>query len=183
MAKLIERYAADLLDIAGESGALADYSEQAVFIRDTLKNTECRRVIEHPHISAAEKKELIGALFAGKINDELLSFLYLGIEKGHEKFFVPGLSVFIARADRHIGRTKATVVCAAPLEENQIMALEKLLSEKLNRQVKVYMHVDPSVIGGLCVQMDGYVLDQTIKKKLNDMKVSLQRSTAHDPQA
>ena len=180
MAQLSGRYAAALFDLALESGALASYREQAAFLSDTLQNDDCRRVIEHPHISGAGKKEFLSALFAGKVSDDLLGFLYLGVDKSREKFLVPGLRAFIARADEFTGRVDATALCAAPLDENQILALEKLLSQKLQKRVIVSVRVDPSVLGGVCIQADGYFLDMTVKKRLSDMKASLQRSTADD---
>ena len=183
MAQLSGRYAAALFDLALESAKLAEYREQAAFLSDTLKNEECRRIIEHPHISGAGKKEFLGALFAGKVSDDLLGFLYLGIDKNREKFLVPGLNAFIARVDEFTGRVDATVVCAAPLDKSQILEMEKLLSKKLQKRVNVCVQVDTSVIGGFCVRADGYFLDMTVKKRLSDIKASLQRSTAHDSQA
>ena len=183
MAQLSGRYAAALFGLALESGGLGNYREQAAFLRDTLKNEDCRRVIEHPHISGAGKKEFLSALFAGKVSDDLLGFLYLGIDKNREKFLVPGLGAFIARVDEFTGRVDATVVCAAPLDKSQILKLEKLLSKKLDKRVSVSVQVDPSVIGGMCIRADGYFLDMTVKKRLSDMKASLQRSTADDSQA
>ena len=184
MAQLSGRYAAALFDLAIESGDLAGYREQALLMRDALEDDDCKRIIEHPHITRAQKKQFVDELFAGKVSDDLMGFLYMGIDRGREKFLAPGLSAFVARVDEFSGRAQATVTCAASLEKSQTLALEALLSKKTGKQVSVGAQiVDPSVIGGICIQMDGYFLDLTVKKKLSDLKASLQRSTAHDSQA
>ena len=183
MAQLSARYAAALLELALESGNTAQYRQQAVLIRDALREEECRRVLEHPHITGAKKKEFIDSIFAGNINGDLLGFLYLVIAKNREAFLVPGLNSFIDRLDKLSGRTGATVVSAVELSEKQVSALAELIGKKLGKQVEVSVQVDPSLIGGFYVHADGYLLDYTIKKRLREMKLSLQRSTANDSTA
>jgi len=183
MAQLSARYAAALLELALESGNMELYREQAVLIRDALKSEECRRVLEHPHITGAKKREFIDSIFAGNINNDLLGFLYLVIAKNRESFLVPGLSAFIDRVDQLSGRTGATVVSAAELSEKQVAELAQLIGKKLGKQVEVSVQVDPSLIGGFYVYADGYLLDYTVKKRLREMKLSLQRSTANDSTA
>jgi len=49
------------------------------------------------------------------------------------------------------------------------------LSKKLNKRVEVSLKVDPSVIGGFFVHVDGYFIDRTIKKHLHDMKATIKK--------
>ena len=183
MAQLSARYAAALFDIAMESGVPEEYRDQAVFLRDTLSGKECLRMTLHPQISAAQKHEFLESVFKGNIHDDLLGFLYMAIAKNRESFIVPGLSAFIKRMDEHFGRVKANVVSAHPLSESQISALREMLSKKLNKHVEISAKVDPALIGGLTIHMDGYYIDRTIKKRLDDMKISLKRGTVNDSQA
>ena len=180
MAQLSARYAAALFELALENGNAALYREQAVLIRDALNSEECRSVIEHPRVSGAKKKEFLSSVFAGGISEDLLGFLYLAIDKNREGFILPGLNAFIARLDEFAGRTGATVVSADALSEAQLGALRELIGKKLGKEVDITYRVDPSLIGGFYIHADGYLLDRTIKKRLREMKVSLQRSTAHD---
>jgi F-type H+-transporting ATPase subunit delta len=173
MAGLNVRYAAALFELEKESGTIDESLEQAVFLRDTLKDPDCRRVVSHPHISAAEKMEFFRSAFASSISENLLGMLYLAIEKDRENYLVPALSSYIGMVHRYKRRTTAQVTSAGPLNGEQVSALQKLLSAKLDKQVDVAVKVDPELIGGVSIYVDGYLIDRTLKKKLNDLKLNL----------
>ena len=173
MAELSSRYAAALFDLAVESGVADEYLEQAVFLREVLSGVECRGVLAHPRISAAEKQEIFRKSFEGGIHDHLIGFLCLAVAKNRQRFIVPALTVFIDIMDRHLNRTKASVTSAAPLSEEQIAALAEKLAKELGKRVEISLKVDPSVIGGLHIQADGYFIDRTVKKQLSDIKINL----------
>ena len=154
--------------------------EQAIFLCDELQDPECQRIVSHPHISTANKCNFFKDAFSGAIYDHLLGFLYLVIEKNRESFLIPALKAFIKMGDRYYRKTTASVTSAIELDEGQISTLKDLLSKKLNKHVEVSLKVDPSVIGGLYILVDGYFIDRTIKKRLYDMKISIRRGTAND---
>ena len=173
MAKLSSLYASALFDLALESNAVDEYLSQAVLLRDALKDGECMRVFIHPHISAAEKRELFGKAFAGCINDNFLGFLYLVVDKNREAFFIPALNVLIGMIERHQRKATARVISAVALDESQVAELKKILAEKLNKSVEVSTKVDPSLIGGPYIYVDGYYIDRTVKTRLHDLTVQV----------
>ena len=183
MAQLGARYAAALFELATESGSPELFRDQAILLRDSLSDTECRRLIEHPLISATRKTEFLDSVFKGNIHIDLLSFLHIAIFKNREEFIVPGLALFIKRMDEHFGNVQANITSASALSGSQIAALRTMLSRKLGKQVEVTVRVDPSLIGGFSVHADGYFIDRTIKKRLSDMKLSLKRGAISDSQA
>lgn len=67
----------------------------------------------------------------------------------------------------------AQVVSAAALSENQISKLTNLLSEKIGERVEIISNTDPSLIGGLYIHVNGQIINCTVKKQINDMKVQL----------
>ena len=180
MAELSVRYATALFDLAAESGEPGKYFEQAVFLCETLEDDEFRRLITHPKVSTADKTAFIKDSFAGHILEDLLGFLYLAVEKRREAFLVPALTEFINMMNSETRKATAKVVAAVQLDERQITELSGFLSGKLNKQVEVSLKVDPSVIGGLSIHVDGFLIDHTIKRQINDMKNSIRRSMIHD---
>jgi len=173
VAKLSNRYAAALFDISIERDALRENLDQADFLREMLKGKECQGVITHPRISTAEKKKFFDTAFSGQISADLLGFLYLAVSKNREKIIIPVLADFIDMGNRHIRKTTATVVSAVDLRNDQVSSLASLLSKKLDKQVDIAVKVDPSVIGGLYIQVDGFYIDKTIKTRLRDIKDSM----------
>jgi len=147
--------------------------EQAVLARDVLMTDDCRNFLEHPQISGLEKRTFIKDAFSGSLNEHLNGFLCLLISKNRERIMASALTGFIDMVNRFKGRTEANVVSAAELDENQISALRDVLSKKLGKQVDVTVRVDPSLIGGLAIYVDGYYANHTIKERLSRMKYSI----------
>ncbi|MCL2002379.1 MAG: ATP synthase F1 subunit delta [Oscillospiraceae bacterium] len=170
MAKLSGLYAAALFELIMESGSPEEVLPQAVVLRNTLTDGDCRRVLVHPHIPAGEKREFFTGAFGGKLDAHLLAFISLVIDKNRETFAVPALNELIDMIRGHLRMTTAKVAAAAELSEEQAGALKKVLEEKLDKQVELIIKTDTAVIGGAHIQADGFFIDRTVKRQLAELK-------------
>jgi len=173
MERLSALYASALYDIAIENDAVGDFLDQAVLIRDMLQETECRRILKHPHITAAEKQEFFRKAFAESVHDALLGFLFLVTDKNREAFLLPALTALIGIIERQMGKVTAMVTFATELDDKQIAEMVEILSGKLDKTVEISLKVDPSIIGGPHIYVDGYYLDWTVKTRLRDLTVHM----------
>lgn len=183
MAKLKERYADALLDISEANGTLEKDLEQAVLVRDTLKSADAQAFLVHSNAPDSAKRKLIYKAFSGKLAWHLMGFLYFVVGNGHESLIVPVLTEYINRINRRLGRIEAKVVTAKALTEKQIEAIRFILSKKIHMQVEVNVTVDPDVIGGFYVLIDGRIFDGTVRSELNNMKEHLKRGIMNDSQS
>ncbi|MCL1819840.1 MAG: ATP synthase F1 subunit delta [Oscillospiraceae bacterium] len=175
MAEISSLYASALFDLFLESGAPDESFEQAVFLRDTLQDSEYLQIICHPRISVAEKCKFFREAFSESIRDDLLGLLFLAVEKNRENYIIPALAEFIDKINGYRRKTEAYVISATELSGEQVSALKELLSKKLDKDVEILLRVDPSVIGGLYIRTDGYLLDRTVKRQLRDMEDSMKK--------
>ena len=173
MERLSVIYATALFDLALQHDAVDVFLSQAIFLRDSLNDDECQRVLNHPQISAAEKHDIFEKTFAGQIHDDLLGFLYLVADKNREAQLIPALTALIGIIERHNRKVTARVLSAAPYDKNQAESLREILSKKLDKFVELDMKVDPSVIGGPYIFVDGYYIDWTVKKRLRDLTIHM----------
>jgi len=173
MERLSTLYASALFDLALQQNAVDDYLDQAVFLRDSLQDQECKRLLEHPQISAAEKREFFNKSFSGQINEDMLGFLCLVTDKNRMKYLIPALSVLIGNIERYNKKVTAKVLSASPYDDKQAETLRAILSEKLDKHVELDVKVDSSLIGGPYVYVDGYYIDWTVKKRLRDLTAEL----------
>ncbi|MCL2820101.1 MAG: ATP synthase F1 subunit delta [Oscillospiraceae bacterium] len=173
MERLSVIYASALFDIAVKLNAVDDFLRQAIFLRDSISDDEFQKVLVHPQIPASEKREIFRSAFEGKIHEDLLGFLYLTADKNREAYLLPALKGLIGFIERHNKIVTAKVLSAAPYDEKQAESLKKTLSEKLSKHVELDLKVDPSLIGGPYIFVDGYYIDWTVKKKLRDLAVNL----------
>lgn len=175
MAKLKERYANALLELSEESGTIGKDIEQAVLIRDALKNADVQAFLMNPRVPDSSKQELFHNFFSEKLSKHLMGFLYLMIRKNRESLIVPSLTEYIERSNRRLGKIVAKVVSAKPLTEKQMESIRIILSKKINMQVEINATVDPDVIGGFYVLVDGRIFDRTVRTELNILRERLKR--------
>ncbi len=180
MAKLTDRYAEALLEISEENGCIERDLEQAVFIRDTLKGAEVQAFLLQQDIPDSAKRKLFSKAFSDRIPWHLMGFLYLMVKDNREALIVPVLNEYIDRINRRFGKTVAKVVSAKALTESQIDIIRRVLSKKTNMQVEVEVTVDPDVIGGFYVLLDGQSFDGTVRSELNTMRQSLERGIMNE---
>ena len=173
MERLSALYASALYKIALEKNAVDDFLAQAEFLRDVLKEPDCHRVLVHPQISANEKREFFKKTVGEHIHEDFLGFLYLVVDKNREAFLIPALEALISIIKRHNKIVTAKVMSAAAYDNEQAEELRAMLSKKLGKHVELSMKVDPALIGGPYIFVDGYYIDWTVKKRLRDLTVSM----------
>jgi len=173
MERLSTLYASALFDLALQQGIVDEFLEQAVFLRESLQDQECKSFLEHPQITSNEKREFFRKGFSGQIHEDMLGFLYLVVDKNRIKYLLPALTMLIDNIEHYNKKVTAKVLSAAPYDETQAEALRAMLSEKLKKHVKLDLKVDPSVIGGPYIFVDGYYIDWTVKKRLRDLTIHM----------
>ena len=176
MADLGKRYATALFEISAEQGLLAQYLDQAVLLRDALQEEECKVFINHPRVSGADKIAFFNKVFEGQIHRDLMGFLHLTVNKNREEYLLSALNQLVEMIRTHQNQTTARIISAVPLTEGQLAAMATLLTKKLSKKVDVQVLVDPSIIGGLSIQVDGFYIDRTLRYLLKDLKEEVKQS-------
>ena len=173
MARISTRYGEALYALVAESGDLDLCLEQAIIVRDALCDSKSRRVLAHPHISNLEKQDFLRNAFSGLVHRHLMDFMGLLISRNRGDMIVDSLSEFIDLGNQAKGYAEARVISAATLSERQVSALQELLDRKLGKQVALTLEVDPCLIGGFSIYVDGHYVDGTVRGRLYEMKNSV----------
>jgi len=145
MLRQTNRYAKALLEFAEERG-LGEIYRQALLL-------------------AVEKGSVTNAEVPGALGE------FLQQVPRQERPLV--LHRFLDLAREHMDLTQAEVISAVPLTDRQLAQVEEKLIRMFRKQMEISTRVDPSILGGLRVIVENVVLDDTIKRKLMDMKNSV----------
>lgn len=173
---LDRRYALALYEVAEEKGKILEYLEDLQEICNIIYGSEeFYQLIKHPQISTVRKKETFRNVFEGKIDNELLSFLLILIEKDRILYLREKLKQMEEIYLKRINRTYAHVKSVVPLNEEQVEKLTKKLENKFNTQIILDQQIDKSIIGGLYIRVGDHIIDDTIKSKLDEMKSMMLR--------
>lgn len=93
--------------------------------------------------------------------------------KTREAEVVGILKHFIDLVNDFKRKTTAEIVAAVAPSESQIAEIKQKLAVKLSKHVDVLVTVDPSVIAGFKIKVDGRIIDATVKRHLDSMKFKL----------
>lgn len=83
--------------------------------------------------------------------------------------------VTVARESR--GIYEISVVSSHSLDQKQITAIKDYFSKSFDdvKEVVVHTKIDPSLLGGLRIESANYLIDRTLKSKLNHIKSSIDK--------
>ena len=76
----------------------------------------------------------------------------------------------INKFSRHMGESMVTVTTAAPLNQGQIDRLIAIYTKKVGRPVHINSTVDPTVIGGMRIEIGDEVTDNTVVAQLEQLQ-------------
>lgn len=168
---LDKRYALALYNVAEEKGKVEEYLDDLRGIVLIMKNDpEFLKVIKHPTISTSIKKKMFINIFKGRIDEDLLSFLLILIEKDRILFTDEKLKQM---EKIHLERTNTLLVevkTVIPLLETERENLRTKLYKMYDKKIIFDEKLDEKVIGGVYIRVGDDVIDGTIKGKLEEMK-------------
>ncbi len=175
MAEIKDRYVNALIELSEENDTLEKDLEQAILIRNALNDDDVKAFLVHPHVPDSAKHRLFQNNFSTKITQEFMGFLYLMVRKNRESLIIPVLEEYIVRINKRSGRIEAKIVSAKALTNDQIESIRIVLTRQTGMQIMVHTAVDPDVISGFYILMDGRIFDGTLRSELNMMKEHLKR--------
>ncbi|MBR5345254.1 MAG: ATP synthase F1 subunit delta [Clostridia bacterium] len=171
MAQISKEYAAALFAIAEEKNRTVAWSESLKQIAEILQeNPRYLALLASPEIPPEERKSLLDQAFGGMADPEVISFMALICRRGRAKELPEAITHFRQLADIRTRTRVARVVSAAPLTEQEKKRLTAALEKQSGMKVTLSCAVDPSLIGGLTVEMDGRVTDGSVRTRLREIK-------------
>jgi F-type H+-transporting ATPase subunit delta len=128
-------------------------------------------IIESPLYELTLKKRIFKAVIANAgISKYIVNFLNILLEKDRISELSSILQSYYDIISEVSGKAKASVVSAVELSQAQQLEISKAFSNITKKQVEIDMSIDPSLIGGLIVEVEGMVYDGSIKSQLIKFK-------------
>ena len=171
---ITSRYALALMEQAGEKGNEKKVSDDVELIFNTLKaSKDLRNVLSNPVIKESKKKEILKALFSGKINPDTANFLNFVVDKGREEFLTAILDRFLTVRREKLGIVKIDVSSSVELSSSQKTTLSERFTTYTGKNVIMNYRIDESIIGGFIAKINDTVIDASVQNQLKLLKKSL----------
>ena len=171
MMKDSDLYGQSLYDLASSENLADDILCQMQTVRQLFtENPDYVRLLTEPSIPKKQRLALLVEAFGSDMQPYLLNFLKILVENGMVRDFGGCCRRYTALYNADRGIAQAEVTSAVPLSGQQLERLRAKLEEISGKKIQLQPKVDPSVLGGLRVSLEGKLLDGTVKGRLDDLR-------------
>jgi len=167
------RYANAVYTSASKAGQLDKVESELLAIAQTASSSPAfAQFLENPLISRSDKEKTVTELLgSGKVSAVTLNLMttLAGNARLSETSKIVDTYSQLMKASR--GEVSATIISADPLTKAQTDAVASAMKNQVGAGKKVVLstEVDPSILGGLQVQIGDQFLDLSVKSRIDEL--------------
>ena len=168
----VGRYSLALYELADETNLVSEIEKQVEALLSTIiKSPDLDFFIKNQTTKKEDLENIIKQI-SNKFNlNELLSkFLCYLIHKRRFFYVEKILSDFIETCSKKRGEIKAKLIAAKDSSIDEIKKIEGNLLSTFDAKIKLNFKKDPSLIGGLIIQVNSTMIDTSIRSKLQKIE-------------
>ncbi len=169
------RYAAALFELTVETNSVDQVAGDLSSFQTMLGSSpELQRMMKSPVFSSENQMSALEALCAkAKISGIALNFIKLITKNRRLPALADAITAFHALVAESKGEVAAVVTSAEKLSPTHIKDLKAALKSSIGRDVLLTTKVDKSLLGGLIVKVGSKMMDNSLKTKLQNLKVAM----------
>jgi len=165
-ATIARPYARAAFAHAHAAGQLAAWGEMLERASVVIGDARVGALVGNPHVQRAELVSFVAELVGASGNEKALNYLRLLADNGRLAL-LPQIAVQYAALRAEVENTvDVTVTSALPLTAEQAEKLTQALTRRLRRTVRLSSTVDPSLIGGAVVRAGDFVVDGSLRGRV-----------------
>ena len=174
MTEVGKEYGTALYQLAAEE-ALEEQLLEELFVLKKLfaENGDYEKLLSTPVLPKAERLQIADQALKGKVHSYLLNFLKILIENNTVREFPSCCQQYEALYNKAHGIEKAVAVTAVPLSDALQQRLKEKLEQVTGKTILLQNRVDPSVLGGVRIELDGKQLNDSLRKRLDTLRENL----------
>jgi len=174
---IARRYARALFSLSVEMNRVEPWAASLEALQAAVDGSpELRDVLTNPVYSREQRRAVVERISSTlSLEKEPASLLLLLGDRNRFAHLSAVADVFRDLADRHLGRLRAKVTSAVPLDDATAQAIAEKLSQATKAKVLLDRVVDPAVLGGLVTQVESLVYDGSVRTQLEDLRKQLKQ--------
>lgn len=172
------RYATALFENAQEKGMVEEtYNDVRLVSGVCEENRELKLLLKSPVIFGDKKLKILNLIFKEKIGIVTWTFIAILVKKRREEYLTGISNAFIDIYRESKGIKVARVTSAVAMDDSIRTELTNLLKQQTKSEILLEEKVDPEILGGLIVKIEGFKFDDSIRKKILDLKQEFKVNT------
>lgn len=172
--KTARKYAEALFDVAINNDATDSVLNDIILLSDTInESNELNVFLNNPVIEVSDKKSVLQEIFGEKICEYSMNFLLI-IADNARFDAIEGIRYEygnLLNSYKNIVEVKA--VSAVEMKDFLKEKLKNKLENLLSKQTEIQYEINPDIIGGLVLELNGKTIDCSIQTQLKNIKKQL----------
>ncbi|MBL7872814.1 MAG: ATP synthase F1 subunit delta [Cyclobacteriaceae bacterium] len=167
------RYVKSLLGLAVERGVLEEVNtDMQMFDRVCMANRNLVNMLRSPIIRHEKKKNVLDALFKGRVNSLTFDMIDILTRKNREPLLPTIAKEFHVAYNVFKGIGKATITTTVPMDSALRAKIEAVVKQLSNKtEIDLTEKTDPSLLGGFVLNVGDRQIDASISSKLKHLKL------------
>lgn len=167
-------YAQALLQLSQEGKALDEIEEEFSGIVSLFKGEPTLwQFFLSPLVKSEDKEKTILKALKGSSSETFLQFVGLLIRKNRFSQLFEVFEQFKHGLDLLKNRGYLRIVSSAPLAPPEKTKIVESITKKFGKELRIQEEVDPTLIGGFRLYVDDYLVDASMRHKLDKIEENL----------
>ena len=181
--ELTRNYAEALLAASGENAEAVVLDLEAIQTEILNEHPKFAAILASPTVKRPEKDRLLVKVLEGRAEETVVRFLRVLNRHGRLAILPAVIRQTRVTLDRRLNRKAVTVRSAVPLDDAQQASLRDRLETMVHASPVITLEVDPSLIGGLVIQVGDAVYDASVRNRLERLRGRLLERKTHEIQS
>jgi F-type H+-transporting ATPase subunit delta len=173
---LARRYSRALFQLARDAGQEEKIGLEVEQFYRAYTHSELHSVLTNPAFAVATRKKILNQVTQSQQSSALTAhFLALLLDRDRLAHLPGIVSCYRRLLNQAKGRVEAKLVSASELAPATVERVRERLRGLSGKEVVLQEAIDPGLLGGLLVELEGKVYDGTIRTQLEKMKQRIAR--------
>jgi F-type H+-transporting ATPase subunit delta len=172
-ATIARPYAKAAFQYARDANAFAGWSQALRTASEIVADPRIAALTKSPSLTSADLANLIVDVAGARLDAGMQNFVRV-LAENHRLLLLPEIAALYESLRSTVENTvDVDVISAVPLDATQSDKLERALSTRLKRQVRMKNSVDSTLLGGAVVRAGDLVIDGSLKGRLERLATEL----------
>ena len=163
-----EIYSDVMFELAEETGQVDQISDDLEAVGKVFEaEPEFLTLLTVGQLKDEEKNAILRRVFAGRINELSLDFLCVLARRNRLNFLFGIQDRYRALMDQFHNVQRIEVTLSKAPDAAQLAKIKADLADAVRAQVKLAVHVDPEILGGIVIKKGDRMIDNSVRSILN----------------
>jgi F-type H+-transporting ATPase subunit delta len=173
---IARRYARAIFEIGTEKGLYEAFATELDALAGIYAGAaDLQMALENPVFKLDQRRSLLEKILPRVApSREVRTFALLLLDRGRISALPAIARAYRELVDEKLGRVRATVTSATPLDPAMQTAVQRALERRTGKRVVLSTSTDPDLIGGIVARVGDQVFDGSLRTRLETLKSRIQ---------